>query len=96
MTQSLVQKRQNIASEAVVACKQLWEAMETLQDLQLQAVQAGNFLDSDFANTSLPQLTGFMVGLMLTVVTPGLATLMATALPGNGPIPRDIILQMLS
>lgn len=94
--QNLTNKRVNIASKAVDQCTKLWDAIVALQELQLEAAQAGNFLDDDFVGTSLTQLTGFMVGLMLTTVTPGIVTFMTAQLPGNGPIPRDILLQMRS
>lgn len=94
-TQNLVPKRLNLASKMVAANVQLWDAVTTLEELALEAAQAGNFADTDFLGSSLEHLTGFMTGLMLTTVGPGIVTLLTTALPNGGPIPRDVILQTL-
>lgn len=94
--QSLVPKRLNIASAMVAQVTAINTALVNLGTLQLQYLQCGAYNDSDFAGTSMPQLSAYLTGLMLSTVAPALQTWYTTALPSSGPVPRDIMLQILS
>jgi len=87
-------KRRNIASRAVTASTQLWDAVQDLSELSLERVQSGNFVDDDFSGTALTHLTPFLVGLLLDTVGPAVKTFMESQIGGNGAIPRDILIQM--
>lgn len=93
---NLVPKRQNIAANMVSQATALWTAAQALSELQLEYLQAGSFQDSDFTATSMPHLTAYLAGLMLSTVVPALSTWFTTALPSSGPVPRDIFLQVRS
>ncbi len=96
MAQDLTEKRKTIAANAAGRCTELWNAVIFLQELTLEAQQSGNFEDTDFDAAHSPQLTGFLVGLTLSVVAPAIQAFLEKPLPNNGPTPRDILIQMRS
>jgi hypothetical protein len=88
MAQSQVQKRLNIAGNAVIHATRLVDALLALEQLKEERLQAGNFLDSDFDGTDLNHLTPYMIGTLLDTVVPALVA--TYAVPTN----HDILLQV--
>lgn len=75
MAQDLTQKRQNIATNAVIYGTQLVNAINGLLELQAQrGVLSQDFQDSDFSTTDLKHLTSGMLGTLFDFVVPSLNT----------------------
>lgn len=64
MAQSLVNKRRNIATNAVIHATALWDNYKALVSLQEQRanMEDGNFVQTDFDGTDLEHLTPAMIG----------------------------------
>src|SRR6266571_9233465 len=84
--QTLVPKRLALATNMVAQIGALHAALVALGDLQLQYLQCGAYADSDFTGSSLPHLSAYLTGLMMSTVAPALQTWYTTALPSSGPI----------
>lgn len=91
MAQSLVNKRRNIATNAVIHATQLWDHLQALKGLALERAQAGNFEQTDFDDTDLEHLTPFMIGSLLDTIIPGIAGYVEDS---ANPARRDILLQV--
>lgn len=76
MPQSLVSKRHNIATNAVIYATQLWDAYLGLQELKLERskMEDGNFQQTDFDGTDLAHLTPAMIGALFDFVLADLKT----------------------
>lgn len=75
MAQSLISKRQNLATNAVIHATNLWNAYQGLLEVKRERAQLSqDFQDSDFADTALQHLTAGMVGTLLDFVVTDLDT----------------------
>jgi len=88
-------KRQLLVRNMVGQETALYDALDALNQLQAEFLQAGTLVDADLDGINgIQQCTAYTVGLFLSTVIPALQTWMTTALPNGGPIPRDIFLQL--
>ena len=90
MAQDVVAKRRNIASKMVDAATQLWDALNTLQELQAEHAQIADYDQTDFDGTDLKHLTPFLAGAVLSNVTPDLVTFLTVTHSAY----RDYLLQI--
>lgn len=76
MAQSLVNKRRNIATNAVNHATALWDHYQALQELKIERakMEDGNFQQTDFDNTDLTHLTPAMLGGLFDFVLADLKT----------------------
>ena len=81
MAQSVVDKRRNIAAKTVDAATQLWDALQTLLELQSEHTQIADFAQSDFDGTDLQHLNPTIVGGILGNIAPDLQTFLTVTHP---------------
>ena len=76
MAQSLVAKRRNIATNAVIHATALWDHYQALLELKTERskMEDGNFAQSDFDGTDLVHLTPAMIGGLFDAVMTDLKT----------------------
>jgi hypothetical protein len=74
MAQSVVAKRRNIASNAVIQATVFYDALRALSDLSAERAELGDFVQTDFDGTDLEHLTPFVVGSLLDIVVPAIRT----------------------
>jgi hypothetical protein len=72
MAQNQVDKRRNLATNAITHATQLWDSLVALKEISDEAATAGNFLQTDFDDTDLAHLTPASIGAWITIHAPAI------------------------
>ena len=98
MAQSLLDKRRNLATNAVIQATRLLDAARALADLagEQDNTPGFSFEQSDFDGTDLQHLTPGLIGYLLDFVVPQLDSELDVEISGGGGFPtRRSILEQI-